>query len=142
MHCATRGIGWDNGGVVYLLHHPELGAYKIGIAQEASTRTEDLATRGWFTFRTLRFDLVTNAYRVEQMVLASYRDASLCPFLTRAELPSGWTETIDAEAVSLPDLWAEIVAAAAGVAGLEGERSEPGDEPLGFVGVQIDGQVN
>jgi len=116
-YCAPYGFDPQSPGLVYLLHHPTYGAHKVGIAEQASVRVQKFAGHGWEIVRTLPFAVASDAYAVEQAVLAPYRAASLCPFLTRAEMPlGGHTETIDAEAVSLLDLWAEVVAAAEAIA--------------------------
>jgi DNA-directed RNA polymerase subunit RPC12/RpoP len=110
--CAEQGIDFAAPGIVYLLHHQGFGAYKVGIANQTSGRTQHFASAAWKTFRTYPTATADEAYRVEQAVLTPYRATSLCPFLTRAELPNGFSETIDAEAVSLLDLWAALIAAA------------------------------
>ena len=112
-YCAPYGVDPAAPGLVYVLHHDGFGAHKVGIANQTSQRTQRFATGGWVTFRSHPLVTAADAYRVEQAVLAPYRETRICPFLTRAEIPDGgWTETIDAEAVSLLDLWAEVVAAA------------------------------
>ena len=121
--CAEYGPDWSAPGIVYLLHHEGFGAYKVGIANQTSSRTRQFASAGWLTFRTLPVTTTEEAYRIEQAVLAPYRAARLCPYLTRAELPSGHSETIDAEAVSLLDLWAEVVAVAEKLSGSEPKAS-------------------
>jgi hypothetical protein len=95
------------------MSHEEFGANKVGIANATSKRTKELALAGWALFRTYRFDSAADAYRVEQAVLAPYRSASLCPYLSRLEIPRGFTETIDAEGAPLTDLWARVVTIAA-----------------------------
>jgi hypothetical protein len=55
------------------------------------------------------------AYQIEQGVLAPYRALGLCPFLSREMMPNGYSETIDGEAVSLLDLWAQVIVAADGL---------------------------
>lgn len=112
-YCADYGLDWSGPALVYLLHHEALGAHKVGVAKQGGGRTQKFARAGWAVFRTAPFATGDDAFRVEQTVLAPYRDAGLCPYLSRHELPDGFTETVDAEAVSLLDLWAEIVAAAA-----------------------------
>ncbi len=114
--CAEHGIDYAAPGVVYLLHHKGLGAHKVGIAQHDSGRTRLFALQGWDVVRTMAFATCDEAFRVEQTVLAPYRAWFACPYLSAAEMPNGFTETIDAEAVSLLDLWAEVVAAAAALA--------------------------
>jgi hypothetical protein len=109
-YCAEYGPDWSAPGIVYLLHHEGFGAYKVGIANQTSKRTQTFAPAGWVTFRTLQVSTADRAYQIEQAVLAPYRDANHCPYLTCAELPSGHSETIDAEAVSILDLWSEIIA--------------------------------
>jgi DNA-directed RNA polymerase subunit RPC12/RpoP len=113
-YCSDHGIDWGAPGRVYLLHHETWGAHKVGIASLSSSRLEVHGERGWETYRTLPVDTVEDAFLIEQSVLARFRDAHLCPYLTREQMPQGgYAETVDADAVSLPVLWDEIVAAAA-----------------------------
>ena len=83
-----------------------------GDANQTSNRAEQFESAGWQTFRTLRCATGDEAHQVEQAVLARHRAAFLCPYLSSAEMPNGFTETIGADAVNLLDLWAEVVAAA------------------------------
>lgn len=111
--CAEHGFDFTAPSIVYVLHHAGLGAHKVGIASMTSNRTQQLASDGWQTFRTLHCPTGYEAFCVEQAVLAPYRAALFCPYLSASEMPlGGHTETIDAEAVSLLDLWAEVAAAA------------------------------
>lgn len=62
-----------------------------------------------------RFEVTYDAYRVEQAVLRWWReDLALPVHLTADEVPQkGHTETVSADALSLPDVWAKVLELAA-----------------------------
>lgn len=111
-YCSKHGLHPGEPADIYVLHHPEYGAHKVGVTVVGSKRLTLFSRDGWQVFRTMRVARGDEARRIEASVLAGFRDAGHSPFLSAAELPNGFTETIDAEAVSLPALWDEILAAA------------------------------
>ena len=113
-YCSDHGMKLAEPALVYLLRHEKLGAYKVGITnlETKNSRTEYFIKLGWEVFRTIPLPTGGDAYEVEQAVLDHYRILNLSPYLTKDELPNGHSETIDAEAVGLLELWAEIEDAA------------------------------
>jgi hypothetical protein len=67
--------------------------------------------QGWKTFKTMRFDLGSEAKKVEGTVLRWLRqDLGLPPYLSEEECRAGgWTETVCAETIDLPTLWDRVV---------------------------------
>lgn len=105
--CAPHGFQLDKPGFVYLVTHPALGAHKVGIAGDATKRLEILSKGGWLLYKRLHFTDGTHAYAVEQEIIRWWReDLLLPPFLAQSD---GWTETVDAEALSLPEIWRKVV---------------------------------
>ncbi len=109
--CAEHGFDYGAPGLVYVVTHPARGAHKVGIAAVDSDRLAVHRRSGWQVYRTLRFDRGEEAFRVEQGVLRWLRDElGLPPYLADG---IGWTETVDADAVSLPDLWSKVLSLSA-----------------------------
>ena len=84
--------------VVYLLHHPQLGAVKVGITghPERMLRFEQ---RGWIVQHVLLFRTGAAAWTVEQAVLSKIRAGlGLSFFLTPQQMlgVGGFTETFNA----------------------------------------------
>ena len=121
-YCATRGIDLNSPAFVYLIHHEKLGSHKVGITGVGSRtdRLKGFSALGWETYKTMEFSTGDDAYAVEQMVLDPYREQNFCPYLTPDLMKpnGGHSETIDAEAVGLLELWAEIEDAAKAIQGL------------------------
>jgi hypothetical protein len=62
---------------------------------------------GWDVFNTMLFLRGSDARAVEQAVLHWLReDKRLPPYLASG---SGWTETVDADAIDLQALWSEVL---------------------------------
>lgn len=99
--CAKYGVQADGPTFVYLLHHSEHRALKVGIGKigSRSDRVELLTRRfGWRQLRRLRLASGTRARAVETAVLTYWRvDLGLRPHLSSAET-SGWTETVTDDA--------------------------------------------
>ena len=111
-YCALPGIKWDAPAFVYLIHHEKFGSHKVGITGVGirTDRLKGFSALGWETYKTLEFSTGDDAHEVEQMVLYPYREQNFCPYLTPDLMKPmhGHSETIDAEAVSLLDLWRQI----------------------------------
>ena len=113
-HCSGYGFDATAPAIVYVLTHAALNAHKVGIAgvgrpgvKQPRRRLDIHRSAGWQEYRTLRFDVGADARFVEQAVLRWLRvDLGLMSYLSTG---SGWTETVDADAVALPDLWAAVL---------------------------------
>ncbi len=104
--CAAWGFNMSAPAVLYLLHHPQLGAVKVGITghHERILRFEQ---RGWKVQHTLLFQTGAVAWTVEQAVLARIRvDLGLSCYLTPRQMRGigGFTETFDAAQLQPADL--------------------------------------
>lgn len=109
-YCSVTGYKYAEPAFVYLISHPALSAHKIGIAGMTSRRLDLHRGRGWQVYATLSFETGHDAFVVEQSVLSWIRnDLHLPPYLADCD---GWTESVDAEAISLPQLWRQVLATA------------------------------
>ena len=124
-YCAVGGLDWAAPTLVYLIHHKKFGAYKVGITGVGAkqNRLKGFSALGWEIHKTLEFPTGDDAHKVEQIVLDPYREQNFCPYLTPDLMKplGGHSETIDAEAVDLLELWTEIEDAAKAIQGLSGE---------------------
>jgi hypothetical protein len=112
-HCATYGFNLTAPAVVYVLHHAELAAVKVGITAADSDRVERFIRRSWTLAGTRRFATGAQAREVEQSVLRHLRVAQgLRPYLNEQQTPGtgGSTETFSTQQVS-PSTMLRLVAA-------------------------------
>lgn len=109
-YCATKGINLKTPCLVYLITHKTLKAHKIGIGAPSGYRLRRHQKEGWEVYRTREYRTGAQALVVEQLVLEFLRiDLGLPPALAKSEMPqAGYTETVAASAVALPDIW-EVV---------------------------------
>ena len=100
--CRPYGIDLTQPATLYVIAHSELGAYKVGIAQETSPRIAVHQRYGWDVLGTWAFPTGLLARSVEQSVLDHFRSVlDLPPYLSSEVMPQGgWTETISSEAMS------------------------------------------
>lgn len=86
-HCASYGFNLTAPAVVYVLHHEELGAVKVGITAADSDRIDRFTRKGWSTVHVMPFATGRQARDVEQAVLRHLRtERRLMPYLTLLEL--------------------------------------------------------
>ena len=104
--CATWGFNMSAPAVLYLLHHPQLGAVKVGITGHAE-RIHRFEQRGWKVQHALLFHTGAAAWTVEQAVLGRIlTDLGLSCYLTplQTQGTDGFTETFSAIQLSPADL--------------------------------------
>ena len=92
--------------MLYLLHHPQLGAVKVGITGHAE-RIRRFEQQGWNVQHVLLFRTGAAAWTVEQAVLGRVRaDLGLSSFLTPLQTlgTGGFTETFNATQLLPADL--------------------------------------
>lgn len=99
--CAASGFNSKRPAIVYLLHHPQLAALKVGVTNTESTRVARFRRHGWQVLAIERFSVGLSALRVEDSILTWWRhELQLGPLLTDRDTPiGGWTETVDADSV-------------------------------------------
>jgi hypothetical protein len=108
--CADWGFNMTAPAVVYLLHHPQLGAVKVGITGHPE-RIRRFEQRGWTVEHTLLLRTGAAAWSLEQAVLAKIRaDHGLSFYLTPQQMRGvgGFTETFNAAQLSSADLKAIV----------------------------------
>lgn len=84
---------------VYVMHHPDKGAVKIGYCAMDSARLAAHQHRGWILAGAVVAKSSAEALKIEQSVLVQLRNPPfrLHPFVPASQMPqSGWTETFDA----------------------------------------------
>ena len=108
--CADWGFDMIAPAVVYLLHHPRLGAVKVGITGHPE-RIHRFEQRGWTVEGALLFRTGAAAWTLEQAVLARIRaDRGLSFYLTPQQMRGvgGFTETFNAAQLSSSELRALV----------------------------------
>jgi hypothetical protein len=104
--CADWGFDTSAPAVLYLLHHSQLGAVKIGITGH-SERILRFERRGWTVQHALLFHTGAAAWTLEQTVLARIRAGlGLSFYLTPQQMQGvgGFTETFNAAQLPPIDL--------------------------------------
>lgn len=113
--CSPGGIDWSGPGWVYLMTHDELGAHKVGITGAFEKRIDQHRDRGWALVASIPTPTVVDAFSVEQTVLAPFRELGVCPYVSAQLMPQGgYTETVGADFIDVPELWRLIEEAASG----------------------------
>lgn len=99
--CAEYGFSMSKPGYTYLLLHDEMGALKVGVASDTSSRVVNFQRHGWIVLGQERFATGFDAVYVEQNMLTWWReDLGLPPYLSEELMPlGGFTETVDMDAV-------------------------------------------
>jgi hypothetical protein len=113
--CATGGFNTADAAVVYLLAHPGHHAAKIGITNTKTARLREHRNRGWQVLALVPAPGEL-AVDIEKNILGWWRtDLGLPPFLGASEMPqTGWTETVDLDAIDIPATIQRIAELAAG----------------------------
>ncbi|MFE0457748.1 hypothetical protein ACFW1A_00625 [Kitasatospora sp. NPDC058965] len=111
--CRPFGASHGLPALVYVLHHPELNAVKVGITNIGTTRLADHRRGGWNTTHTEYFATGADAYDVEQAVLRQMRiGLGIPPFVSPGRMRQGGaTETADAALIPADGLWALVLQA-------------------------------
>lgn len=112
--CAKHGFNASAAAYVYLVMDPASGAAKIGICGATTSRLKWYTNHGWDLLARVGMS-GSAARRVEKAVILCWRqELALPPFLSKGDLPyAGWTETVDADAISIPATIELITALAA-----------------------------
>ena len=105
--CNTRGFDFEGPALIYIITHSQLDAHKVGVMGTETKRLRDHGRNGWITYKTLPVPTGFDALRIEQAVLNTLRnELGYSPAVDQTEMPQGgWTETVSADEISLPDLW-------------------------------------
>jgi hypothetical protein len=110
--CATYGLDFTKPAFFYLMVNEKLNSLKIGIGGEQAreNRVDDHARQGWLLYKKLTLENAEDIYDLEQKTLKWLReDMSYPRHLSKEQMPqSGWTETVDADLISVPALWSKV----------------------------------
>ncbi|MFC8452160.1 hypothetical protein [Kitasatospora sp. NPDC057223] len=101
--CAKYGLHLAAPALVYVILSPDRATRKIGICGTNSSRIAVHRRHGWTEEFHIRVESGEEAFRIEQGVLRHIRKTLNVPArLGESEMPQGgWTETFDAEMVSI-----------------------------------------
>ena len=105
-YCAESGLDYLAPACVYLITHPEWNAHKIGISGLHTKRLALHKSRGWSVYQVLAVRNGELAFTIEQEILKWVRKIkNLPPYLKGVD---GWSETFDADAITLPEVWDQV----------------------------------
>lgn len=106
--CAKKGIQLGEPAYLYLITNSLHNSIKIGIGNIGNTNDRLLIhyKHGWALVRRWDFQTGEAAEKTEKRILAIIRlDKSIPPHLSKEDMPQGgWSETIDADSISIHDL--------------------------------------
>lgn len=96
------GLGDENPAVVYLLHHAEFEALKIGICRQGSRRIRNHTVHGWRVLEEVPVPTVREARSVERRVKTEWRAAGAESAVSGDAMPyGGHTETARTSVISI-----------------------------------------
>ncbi|MEV4296026.1 hypothetical protein [Microbispora rosea] len=105
--CAEWGFNWNAPAVIYIITHLAFGAHKVGVTGADTDRLAAFQRLGWQVHHEAPMPTGAAAYTVEQALHKRLREIGIPgAFLSRNNLAKlgGYSETIDAKAISLSDL--------------------------------------
>jgi ribosomal protein L37E len=104
VRCGHRPFDFTAPSVLYLLHHAAFDALKVGVTNSGTNRLRDHRREGWEVAGRVK-GTGEAVYLAERAVLGWWRDElELPPHVSASSMPQGgWTETVSASAVSIPD---------------------------------------
>lgn len=113
-YCFHAGIKYGQPAYLYLIYHDEYKSIKVGISNsEANLNRLSVHKKyGWLEYRVFNFDTADEAEFYETMLLQWIRNERFLPHhLSRDLMPQGgFTETVDAEEISLPEIEVKLIA--------------------------------
>ena len=111
-YCAPRGIDYAAPAFIYLITNPELVAHKIGIGNDKTknNRLKEHQRQGWLVYESMKVSTGEDAEILEKKVLVWLRREMMLPyFLLPEQMPQGgYSETVNAEEITLPTIWAKV----------------------------------
>ena len=111
-YCANYGLNFNKPAFLYLVTNEFLNSHKLGIGGESAreNRLVEHTREGWLLYKKLTLENANEIYELEQKILKWLRDEmKFPPHLNKEQMPqSGWTETVDADLISLPAIWTKV----------------------------------
>ncbi|MFE5240453.1 MULTISPECIES: hypothetical protein [unclassified Streptomyces] len=88
-------------------------AAKIGICEDSprNRRLYEHRRNGWTTIETMRFAVGSDARKVEDIIVRSWRSRLLAPVLDNGYGYNGYTETVSLQELRISEIWSEVCAA-------------------------------
>jgi len=112
IYCSEFGFDLNKPAYFYLMFHPELFSFKVGIggSTNKSDRIFTHSNFGWQLFKRKDFPVGKHAYELEQEILTWLRvELGLEKYLIAEQMPQGGhSETVDASEIDLPTIWAKV----------------------------------
>ncbi len=112
--CFHVGIKYGEPAYLYLIYHSEFKSIKVGISNVEANLNRLVAHKknGWSEYKSFNFDTADEAEYFETLLLKWLRkDRGLPPHLVRELMPQGgFSETVDAEEISLPEIEVKLLA--------------------------------
>jgi hypothetical protein len=108
-YCAPKGINLNKPSYVYLITHQGLMAHKVGIGnhKKLNDRLGRFRKFGWQTYKKWEFETGQAALEIEREVFRILRiELGLPIYLSFDDMKKtqGHTETVEADAITLPEL--------------------------------------
>jgi len=108
-YCAPAGFNMYNASYIYLISHPKLYAYKIGIGnvKKHNDRLGRFKLRGWETHKVWNFNTGKEAIDIESIIFKYIRNELKLPiYLSYDQMKStgGHAETMGADSITLLEL--------------------------------------
>lgn len=109
--CASKGINLNVPSYLYLITNNRLYSHKIGIGNKRSNYSDRLnkfSKKGWEAHKVWNFETGAEAWKIEQAVFKVIRkELGIPSHLSPEEIGKrigGWTETINADSITLLEL--------------------------------------
>ncbi|MEU7649203.1 hypothetical protein [Streptomyces huasconensis] len=108
--CAENGFKPHRPALLYLVTKAALVAAKIGICEDSpkNRRLDEHRFNGWTTIQTMRFAVGSDARKVEDIIVRSWRARLLLPVLDNGYGYSGYSETVSLREVQVSEIWSEV----------------------------------
>ncbi|WP_405533783.1 hypothetical protein OG592_43020 (plasmid) [Streptomyces avidinii] len=112
--CAENGFKPHRPALLYLVAKASLVAAKVGICEDSprNRRLYEHERNGWIKIETMPFAVGSDARKVEDTIVRSWRARLLPPVLDDGFGYSGYTETVSLLDVRVSEIWSEVCAAA------------------------------
>ncbi|MEI5101741.1 hypothetical protein RB200_28600 [Streptomyces sp. PmtG] len=106
-YCAPRGIAPEKPSVVYLIHHREMAALKIGVSNVRNwpRRRRDHQHEGWRVINIRYVSTGAAAETIEQASLSEVRERGHPIWLPKESMPQGGHTETFSDDISLWEVW-------------------------------------
>jgi hypothetical protein len=93
-------------GMVYLVEHEEMDAYKVGVTNSRYRRVDEHKQREWTLVDSWTYSDGRVALNIERAILGGVRSRGFSILLSDADMPQGgWRETLSRSSIARGDLF-------------------------------------